>query len=474
MRKTLPSRLACLLVLILSLEALAAQAAGGDPRGGGPASYSFGLAALSGEDLPSEDRAFLTRFPSLVLAALVELPPRLESFGYRGEVADRKRLNDRLSLGTALQKSLEDSSAIPLDTALSWYNRGDRIDKAHKALDKARADLAASLDAPVAEVPEKTDPLEIKAAAKDFGLLDLKGDDPLRAGRKQGVDLVVVGRASLVGAYLEVSLDGFDTKLGRQVLEWKGYADPQDPSPLAADFASVLLDTLVQSAFGSLMVKVDPPFATIQIDRAEAGSSPLGIYRFEASTLALDIWAPGYRPFHENLSLIPGSKADRKIELAPATYGRADIKTDPAASSLFLDGRELPSGASIPLSGARDIIVVDAPGHESANLILPAEGRADLSLRLRPKDGTTPAGRAEKAKDDFYSALGFVAIGLPLSELALGLRNQYVIAQAASGSGFATETTVSTAVFWGAALATAGLGANAIWKLIVFIAESSP
>ena len=433
--------------------------------------YVFALTALEDGGISPADAPFLSKLPALILGDLGALPPRYEDQAYRDELAERRALSDRFDKGNDLFKKLGDAASARLDPTLSGYARSQRLDTADDAVSKAR-DALSGIDAAkeggtAEEAPAP--PREVRAWDGKGLLLDLDGDSPSRAGRKQSINLVVSGRAVARGTYLEVRLWGTDVDLSKRVFEWDGFCAPDDPGPLAEDFAGKLSSFLADAPLARFDLAVKPSDSRILVDGKALDSSELRLYSPDARTVALSAWAPGYAQSQRTLELQPGENRGLVLDLSPLSYGEAKIALDPPDASLLVGGRAVDPSQPAKLEGIRDIAIASAKGYENKMSVLPAGGSAELSIKLRPAIGPGPEARADKAKDDFYVALGFLAIGVPVSSLLQGYQGMYLEAQYRQGTGFVNEKNIATAAYWSAVAATAGAAVYAVFKLIALL-----
>lgn len=460
--------LSVLLVLCACHASLNAQ----QTPAAGPAAtdtYIYALSALVDAGVPAAARPFLTKFPELLLADLSVQPPRREGIEYKNDKSGILKLADNYKLGAALLSRLDDAAGVSLDPSGSFFDRLDKAEKARIALEKARSAFEAPEQKKVVGAKPPVDRV-VKAWGDGLQLLELKGETPLRAGRKQGIELVIVGEAAPVGTYVEVKLQGYDTDIGRKVFEWTGYASPGDPAPLAEDFAGRLLAWLAGSPFGRIRIETDPASASLLIDGNPVEARPGIALGFDEAAVAVDAWAPGRSSVHKDLEIKPGEDQEFSIVLPEAKYGSASIVTEPPDANISVEGAELAPGATLPLTGLRSIAVASAPGYEKGTVVVPASGLADLTLKLRPSDGIGPSGRAENAKNDFYGALGLVVIAIPISSLSLGLQSIYGQAELSSGGGlFTTRVNLSAVAFGVSATALAAAVGNAVFRLVLFV-----
>jgi hypothetical protein len=467
LRKRISALVVAAFIGTATLGAQAAQPAATPPT------YKFALTALIDEGVAPEARPFLTRLPLLILAALDNPPPRLEMATHAAEVGERTVLGKRFQAGDVLFRKLDESAALDLDPSIVWFDRLERVKKADDAIldaRKALESISATPSVPAAIPDAAVSTIKVVQMPGQGSLFDLGGLPPLLAGRKQSVDLVVSGRVRSVRSYVEVKLEGYDAAIGRKVFEWKSYANPGDPGPLADTFALKLADVLAASPVGRLVIEIDPPDATVLVDGILFEDRPAVMFGFAEKTIYARAWSPGHEIAEGSATITPGSTGKLGLVLKPQAYGSASLKLSPSEAKASIQGKDIADPGAIPLVGIRKIAIVRAQGHESSMTVIPASGTQQLAAQLIRIDGLGPAGRAEKAKDSFYFSLGLVAIGMPLTNFLKGYDTLYADADLRNPGGtFFTQRIVAGAAYWGAALATASCFVNGAFKLAEFV-----
>jgi len=447
--------------------------------------YVFAIAALADGGLSVGDRPFLSKLPSLILEDLDVLPPRVEDAAYLREIAARKALAERFDLGADLLAKLDSAAAARLGSSLSGLDPSG-VAKADAAVEKAAKTLSdqdktsgggggksgvgegGSAPGPIG--PSSLPSTRVVKAWDGKGrLFDPGSDTALRAGRKQSIDLVITGKARPLGSYVEVTLVGTDVGLAKTVFSWRGFASPDDPAPLARDFAERLSAWLATAPMGRLDLKVQPATARVMIDGKAFDSSSLVLFSPEYRGLSIAAWAPGYLQDNRAILLVPGEEQGLVLDLKPQSYGFAHVSINPSDAGLLVGGKEVDPTLAIPLEGMRDIASASATAFEPKMFALPASGSADIGVSLHPADGLGPGGRAEKAKDDFYIALGLVALGVPATSLAQGYQTLYGEANLRAGTGFLTEEGLATTAYWTAIAYTAAAVVYTIVKLVALL-----
>lgn len=460
----------------------ATAASSGSTSAAQPKPYVFAITALSDGGVPAGDLPFLTKLPRLIVDQLQVLSPRYEDKNYRAEMAGRKLLAARFDKGNDLYKKLGDAGSLQLDPTLSSWDRPTRIKAASDAVAKANdalvsVDDASSQASSDAGLPPALLPPRSVQAWDGKGLLfDLGKDNAIRAGRKQSVDLVITGSAYSLGSYVEVRLEGWDSAIGKKVFAWDEFASADDPEPLAKVFAGRIADWLSSTLMARFDLAVNPASSRLLVDGKPVDSSNLILFSPGNRAVSISAWAPGFKEDDRDILLVTGEDRGLTLDLHPQSYGTALLRLDPPSATILVGGLEADPAKPVNLGGLRDILIASAPNYETRMQVLPAQGTSTIDVRLRPSDGLGPGKRTDKAKDDFYLALGLAAIGFPLVSLAQGYQTIYAEADLRQNSidqNFTTEEGIATAAYWTAVAGTAAAVTWTVTKLVALLGGMS-
>lgn len=409
--------------------------------------------------------------PRLIGAELVVLPPRLAPESESREASTLKEERARFAKGEELATLLDERAARFLDPALDPAARGAGIASADaKVHESSRAlePAAAKGGSPEASAP----PRPVSARLWDGngrGELLEAVDSPASAAKAKSLDLFVYGDVSMVSGYALVRVEGYDASLQRTAFSWKAFCSPDDPAPLAKDFAARIERWVAGRDFARLDLDVQPRSARVYVDGESLSSEGRSIYRFEPGPVRVEAEAPGYDASSTVAELVLGERRSLSVSLAPAVVGSATITVDAPDATVLVDS--VPAGGSpvtLPLSGRREIVTAYAPGRERATVVLPASGQAAVSIDLSlDEDG---AGRLSEAKDDFFKALGWFFVSLPVSSLAVGIDSINEEAAARTyDSGLISASSVSDAAKNISIAGSAVLAINAIVRLYRYL-----
>ena len=202
------------------------------------------------------------------------------------------------------------------------------------------------------------------------------------------VDEIEVGRTPLVEPLL--------VDAGRHVVEARapGFL-PSRREVMVAGGAGVALELALDRAEapGAVLVTVNVPSATITLDGADVGTSPLP----EAVTAAaghhvVEVAREGYEPVRIEVDVASGEVARLEVSLAPdqgldpALSGSIELAVSEDGTEAFLDGAPMPSG---PVPAGAHVVEVRRAGFEDwrREVDVPAGQTARIEATLRP----TPA-----------------------------------------------------------------------------------
>ncbi len=299
----------------------------------------------------------------------------------------------------------------------------------------------------------------------------------------KGIDYLFYGGLKSAGSFLQLELALFSAAQ-RDTL-WRGveYCAPDALDGLAELFIRPAASALMGRAYARLFLDTEPPQAALRIEGGGALSQ--GQLFFEESTMRLILSAPGYDTLVMPLRMEPGSDLILTASLDKRQRGRFTVDSDDPGASVYLAGEYLGT-VPLELEGFADTktLRVSAPG--KSPLQLPLKGSPPSgSLVLPPLEdmGIGYKLRLGEAKDQFYGALGYFVLSLPVSVLSFGsFRMYYDAGAAALQSGIPdqeyidslnTRYVVSQSLFWASSAVSAGLAVNAAIKLARYIRASN-
>lgn len=428
-------RFRCLLVLCLGLAFLHPAS----PEETAAGAYVVAVAGFASSGLPSAYQLFLSSLPRLLVAELSVLPPHHDEADYLAELGARTKGSSMYAAGTELAKSLDDLALRGLEPGIVPWQRDLNLKEARDKMSSARDKLNGLVEGKPAEngkqAPgtglEPTAPLDSRLWDDNSkGLLYESSPAPSGAALKgKKIDLLVYGSVEAIGDYVSVVIRGYDADLDRDVFTWQDYASPSDPSPLARDLADKISSYIAGKSYARIDLDVSPASAEVRANGRLLSSGERRIFLFGEEPVLVSATAPDRSSCETRVEVKAGDRKRISLELPPFSTGKVTITTDPDGLSIFLDGLPLgasPVTASIPgrRSVASAYIEEEGKVKASASVILPDSG--EHALAIKPDTGSRDMRKkVEKAKDDFYRALGWLMLALPPTTICQGLNSLY-------------------------------------------------
>jgi formylglycine-generating enzyme required for sulfatase activity len=171
----------------------------------------------------------------------------------------------------------------------------------------------------------------------------------------------------------------------------------------------LVLDALrLQPADGRLVLASDPAGASVSIDGAFVGTTPVTVALASGSAHALRLTKPGYQPFDRQLQLGADEEQQLEARLQPQ-YGIVFVTAQPADATLQVDGRESGTATQrLQLTTRSHTLTFSKPGYESRTVtVTPRSGvsqNVDVTLMTAAQART--AQRAAATPDVIRSAAG--------------------------------------------------------------------
>ncbi len=410
--------------------------------------------------------------PRLVLDRLAALPPRRASPEETREAGNLARLRELFTAGADLAAKLDARAVGFFDPSIDREARKPALDKADSAVRESRKKLESLQSSPEMQADPARRTCALWAGHAKGELIELKSGVAAAAASNK-LNFLVSGALEIRSGYAFATLRGYDADLGREVFTWEGVCSVEDPEPLADEIAAKLERWTAGGDYARYEFRVAPSFARVKVNGRVLGQERVA-YIFDADEIVVELEAAGYEPKKLTSPVVPGERRRFDIELSPLAVGTVLVTADPPEASISLDS--VPLGAppqTITLDGQRLILSASAPGRESASVILPESGESKLDLVLPPADDLGPNGRIEAARGGFYSALGWLAVSIPVTALSLGVRNVYAEAEtrslleSTSQARMASDIAVVTA-----SIGTAAAAVNMIIHLIKYLRVS--
>jgi hypothetical protein len=424
------------------------------------------------------------------MAELAVLPPHSDGAAYLEELGKRERGASIFAAGADLAGKLDALALRNLEPGIDPWQRKLNVEDARGKVKSAAGKVAelekaadgkkvAAATAPGSADAKPVPPRESKLWQDNAEGLLFEAQSAPRGSllKDKKVDLLVYGSVEAIGDYVSVVVRGYDAALDRDVFTWQDYASPSDPSPLAGDMADRIASYIAGRAYARIDLEVEPPSAELMVDGRKLASGERRIYSFGTPSVTVDASAPDRSSCEIAIEVKEGDRKKISFELPPFSTGVARISTLPGGLTVFLDG--LPLGASpveATIPGRRSVAsaFIESEGkvQSSASVIVPASGKAELAIRPSSEDKDL-GKRVEKAKDDFYWALGWFMLALPPTTICRGLNSIYYNACEAGGTAELlkayNDSSTALAIL---GTVTGGLAINAIVRLVGYISAA--
>lgn len=413
--------------------------------------------------------------PSLLLAALIDLPEHRYSIETAGGRAIRLAAASRVAADKALAEARSRLDRLAFAPSSAPAER-KRLEEAYRVA-AANAEAASAGESELAVPPAK--PIAFHGPNATGTPVPLK-TSVAELATAEKLDMVVSGTVRRVGGYLAFSIEAWDRDLGAPVTEIVDYSAPDDLEALVGRVLPALRAAIAGAEVRRVTIATEPPDATVSIidaagDERLLTRSERVVYLYGPSERALVARAPG----REDLTLyLAGAGADERLFLS--------LKQVPSGPGLVLDS--VPSGAAVYIEGIKagvaPLEVAQAPfprlaefrldGFRPAAFVLEPGKREAPLTRLVPESTVLPQ-TMDKRRDAFYESLGWFVVSLPLSVLSWQVYRSYYDAAllagesdpAYAGLSFAAGTSgAAFAASAGISVGLAGFSAFRLWHYI--------
>ena len=445
--------------------------------------YTLAIARFTARSVPPYFELFLSSLPRLISAELKNLPPRYMDKAVLAKKKNEQEIAKIFSAGEDLSRCLDELALRSLEVSTDQDKRRQNILDAQKNVELASEKIpgigkGTKGSPPKAEAQKTTENAPIPSALweenrKGF-LFEVKGEENLSSTLKaQSIDLLIEGSVQFIGDYASITVIAYDPSLDKEVYRWKDYASPTDPGPLARDFADRITEYVAGRTFARVDFEVSPSSSSIRVNERTLDPSESRLFIFEPSKLDIFASASDRGSYEVSLDVSPGDRKVVKFELPEYSTGVASITTSPAGLPVFIDGIRIGvAPLSYSLTGRRSIASVFGEGGSSAEVVLPAQG--NLNLALSPRIKSVDTASSQKAKDDFYGALGYFVLSLPSTTISYAMTSLYYEAWEASGrqSSLQTKLIVSSVALSAFSATSVFFATKAVIRFIAYLSAS--
>lgn len=446
-----------------------------DPR----SDFRVGIAELSpvADDVESGVAAFT--FPRLLYENLSRIEAhRLsagETLAYATVRLDRARRRAAATLRSAVEAR---------DRILFSTSEGDQLasqrESAREAVDEARASLDALLATRASALPADVErPLVFWEGHEEGRLLPPTDAESVRAlAGEEDLDLVLYGIVEEVEGYQAIDIVAWHRFTGESAIVGGTVARPEEVGLDAAAVAAELAVPLLGRPFAMLEVVTPVPDAAIIVDGRLAGYGTAMLPYLEPGEHVIRVVAERYPTLERIVSLVADEVRVERLEPEGATDRIVRIQSSPAGADVYaesvwvgrtpLDYRFPPGPTMVRLR--RD-------GHLESRFVVDERSPQVVSRALLP-DSIDWSLEIVEERDDFYQALTWFVVSIPVTILFRGGYQSVLAAFPPQGSDELTDQEIlrlarlGNIFYWssvGGLLVNGGLFVNLLFSIFDYV-----
>ena len=238
---------------------------------------------------------------------------------------------------------------------------------------------------------------------------------------QQGIDLLIGGAIQEVQGYLVLDVWAFDSLRGSKVFVSRNAATREEMSASLQGFGREIARTILGRPWTLVQFAPDPPATTLYVDQSLAASGGSPALYLSPGLHEIKLSAVGYRDITRSITLEPETETRVDDALEKIAEGRVAISSYPGGADLYVDSLwrgKTPLDVDRPPLRSRGVLSL--PGFYDMNFPLEPGSPPALSFSLQKDVGKRDV-QQKKARDEFYSSLGFFALSLPLPMFSYGM-----------------------------------------------------
>lgn len=433
-------------------------------------SYRIGVAQFHGVSLSQEQEYLTSSVPQLLFERLQRVPGRTLSDAERAGL--RRRLLDTAltARGTALaslqnrRDELLFSSADPARIAQDRASLSLQIEESRAGIARLRETDPSVI--PIAD--EK--PLEFVRGAESPLLEQPEGDsteelEPYAVKHK--LEAVIYGTVEEIQGYLFFEVVIWSALSRQAVYIYQDAVEPQEAGLLLETLSAEIADAVLGRPWGSLTVAVRPQDAMVYLDGRLVGLGPTEVRYLSPGDHRVTVRAEGYAAQDAVVTVVEGGTGGIEFSLQETPKEITTVLSEPPGADVYVGS--LWRGVT-PLT-------IETPDR-IAQLLIRRQGYRDLQHIISPEDSRTltftlesltgPAPEFLAAKDDFYTALGYFVLSVPVTVGAYAMYQN----RASADADVSTRARLANPflyAYYGGLAVSAGLLVNTVIRLIRYI-----
>ncbi len=357
-----------------------------------------------------------TALRELVLEQVVEIDERTRSEGelaaYRSELR-REALAD--ARATVRRRRRERDEAFFAEGGREERSR--RAETAAERLSdaKRRLEMLEALSAEEIAV-ETAKPIEWML--EDAPRLD---PDPQRALVRENLDLVIGGTIEPLDRYLFLRIEGYARGVDEPILAAEFVARPEELYPELEAETDQVLTQLLGRDWAALVVETGDSEARIAIDGQTAGYGSVDKRFLRPGSYRVEVVDRAGRRRGEVVTLEAGERRELSPVMQPIPRTSAQLKTEPAGASLYLQSRRLGgTPLEFELPERDQLALIRRDGYLDSRTVLGPRTEAELERSLQP-DIEDQSERLRRSRNRFYRAFGYFVLSVPVTLVLNGV-----------------------------------------------------
>jgi hypothetical protein len=354
-----------------------------------------------------------------------------------------------------------------------------------KAVEAAEKRLSDALDRirwledldPALIVVEKEKPLQIKEGTGVGNLFDPPKYSPYQYAVQQDVDLLIGGTATDVQGYILIDLWAYASASEQVVYTFRDAAQPEGIYASLTEAAKGLIGVMLGREWSSLTLVPDPLDSMVTIDGTSMGAGRIQTAYLTPGSHTIVVSAPGYTQSEVETELASFEERVIPIALQKVERPRVSLSSSPPGADVYLDSVWIgTTPLTLEAPAVRTRLELDLDGYYSMPTSLGPSSPPQLVISLT-RDVASRDALQKKARDEFYVALGFFALSLPIPFFCYSYSNDYKLTyvrlladENPSASGAATVVNIFVYSYYSSLGVSASLFTWMIVDLVRYIA----
>ena len=258
-------------------------------------------------------------------------------------------------------------------------------------------------------------------------LLPVPDVPPAVACAQQGLDLLIGGSVEEVQGYLLLDVWAFDPLAGANVFTARNAASRDELYASVPGLGREIARTVLGRDWALVAFAPDPPETSLYVDGKLAAAGATPVLYLAPGPHDIRLSAPGYTDLTRSIDFAAGQETRITDSLSKTVGGTVFITSDPPGASLYVDSYwrgKTPMAVDRP--PVRSRVILSLKGYYDAPFSLEPSSPPEITLSLQKDVGSRDLART-RAREDFYTSLGYFALSLPIPVLSYGLSIDFLL-----------------------------------------------